>query len=68
MLQPGWKYFLNYETKWMNRDEIVDATYRSALALNKVKMAHGLITKATFEEVEKRILFLSMWWPKSTRP
>jgi radical SAM superfamily enzyme YgiQ (UPF0313 family) len=38
MLQPGWKYFLNYETKWMTRDEIVDSTYRSALALNKVKM------------------------------
>ena len=57
MLQPGWKYFLNYETEWMNRDEIVDATYHSALALNKVKMAHGLISKGTFEEVEKRILF-----------
>jgi B12-binding domain/radical SAM domain protein len=57
MLQPGWKYFLNYETKWMNRDEIVDSTYRSALALNKVKMQHGLITKKTYEEVEKRIIF-----------
>jgi B12-binding domain/radical SAM domain protein len=57
MLQPGWKYFLNYETDWMNRDEIVDATYNSALALNKVKMKHGLISRETFDEVEKRILF-----------
>ena len=48
MLQPGWKYFLNYETDWMNRDEIVDSTYRSALALNKVKMEHGLITRQTY--------------------
>lgn len=57
MLQPGWKYFLNYETDWMNRDEIVDATYRSALSLNRVKMERGLITSQTFDEVEKRILF-----------
>jgi B12-binding domain/radical SAM domain protein len=57
MLQPGWKYFLNYETKWMTRDEIVDSTYRSALALNKVKMEHGIITEAVYDRVEKRILF-----------
>jgi B12-binding domain/radical SAM domain protein len=57
MLQPGWKYFLNYETQWMNRDEIVDSTYRSALSLNKVKMEHGLITRAVYDQVEKRILF-----------
>jgi B12-binding domain/radical SAM domain protein len=57
MLQPGWKYFLNYETNWMNRDEIVDSTYRSALALNRVKMDHGIITKAVYEQVEKRVLF-----------
>jgi len=57
MLQPGWKYFLNYETQWMNRDEIVDSTYRAALSLNKVKMEHGLITRTTYEHLEKRILF-----------
>jgi hypothetical protein len=33
------------------------STYRSALALNKVKMQHGLITKKTCEEVEKRTIF-----------
>ncbi len=57
MLQPGWKYFLNYETKWLNRDEIVDSTYRSALALNRVKADHGLISKAVYDAVEKRIAF-----------
>ena len=41
----------------MNRDEIVDSTYRAALSLNKVKMGHGLITRAVYEQVEKRILF-----------
>jgi hypothetical protein len=57
MLQPGWKYFLNYETRWMNRDEIVDSTYQAALALNKVKMEHGLITRKTFDAVEQRVAF-----------
>ncbi len=57
MLQPGWKYFLNYETQWMNRDEIVDSTYQAALALNKVKMEHGLITRKTYDAVERRVAF-----------
>ncbi len=57
MLQPGWKYFLNYETRWMNRDEIVDSTYRAAISLNKVKMDRGLISRAVYNEVEQRALF-----------
>jgi hypothetical protein len=57
MQQPGWKYFLNYETKWMSRDEIVDSTYHGALALNKVKMAHGLISTDVYRELEKKIAF-----------
>ncbi len=57
MRQPGWKYFLNYETQWMNRDEIVDSTYRAALALNNVKAAHGLIPAETYRQVEKKIQF-----------
>ena len=57
MLQPGWKYFLNYETRWMSRDEIVDSTYHGALALNKVKMAHGLISGDVYRELEKKIVF-----------
>ncbi len=57
MQQPGWKYFLNYETKWMSRDEIVDSTYHGALALNKVKAAHGLISKDVYRELEKKIVF-----------
>ena len=57
MGQPGWKYFLNYETQWMSRDEIVDSTYRAALALNNVKAAHGLIPAETYRQVEKKIQF-----------
>lgn len=40
---PSWKYFLNYETEWMTRDEIVYTTYEAGLKLNDVKERHGLI-------------------------
>lgn len=43
MLMPSWKFALNYETKWMNRDEIVRATYDGALALLELKEQHGVI-------------------------
>jgi len=57
MEQPGWKYFLNYETQWMSRDEIVDSTYHASLALNKVKMAHGLISADAYRGLEKKIAY-----------
>jgi B12-binding domain/radical SAM domain protein len=43
MLMPSWKYSLNYETKWMTRDEIVKATYDGALALLAIKERYGVI-------------------------
>jgi B12-binding domain/radical SAM domain protein len=39
-----WKQFLNYETDWMNRDEIIDSTYEAALRLNDLKRKYGLIS------------------------
>jgi B12-binding domain/radical SAM domain protein len=43
MLMPSWKYTLNYETDWMTREEIVDATYEGALALLRFKEDFGAI-------------------------
>jgi B12-binding domain/radical SAM domain protein len=43
MLMPSWKYSLNYETKWMTRDEIVKATYDGALELLAIKERYGVI-------------------------
>lgn len=43
---PSWKYFLNYETEWMTRDDIVYTTYEAGLKLNEVKLKHGLIKAA----------------------
>jgi hypothetical protein len=45
MLRPSWKFSLNYETKWMTRDEIVKATYDGALKLLAIKKDYGVISR-----------------------
>ena len=55
LLSPNWKYVLNYETEWMNRDEIVASTYEAGLCLNSTKARYGLISRQRAEAVEKRI-------------
>jgi len=56
LVQPSWKYVLNYETQWMNRDQIVDSTYEAGLRLNRLKAAHGLVDPAQAQRTEARIL------------
>ena len=53
---PSWKYTLNYETKWMSRASIVDATYSSGLGLNRIKKRIGLIPADVADRTEQRIL------------
>jgi B12-binding domain/radical SAM domain protein len=55
MEHPSWKYFLNYETKWMNRDQIVDVTYQAGQRLNEIKYQYGQIDKQTYEKVNEKI-------------
>ncbi len=55
LLGPSWKQMLNYETKWMSRDQIVENTYQAALMLNQVKYRHGLLSRKTFEKIQSRI-------------
>jgi B12-binding domain/radical SAM domain protein len=52
---PSWKYILNYETEWMDRNEIVSSTYESGRRLNRLKAEFGLIDRKTAESVEMRI-------------
>ena len=56
LVQPSWKYVLNYETEWMNRDQIVDSTYEAGLRLNRLKAQYGLVDPAQAEHTETRIL------------
>ncbi len=55
LIAPSWKYTLNYETKWMNRDEIVESTYEAAEKLNILKIKYGLISENEGESLRKRI-------------
>ena len=55
LLQPSWKYMLNYETEWMSRDELVTSTYDAAFELNRLKAKYGLLKQKEAEKIEVRI-------------
>jgi len=55
LLSPSWKYILNYETEWMNRDEIVYCTYEAGKRLNHLKAEFGLIDPKIAESVGMRL-------------
>jgi radical SAM superfamily enzyme YgiQ (UPF0313 family) len=44
LVQPNWERLLNYETKWMTRSELVDATYDAGERLNELKLKYGRIS------------------------
>ncbi len=56
LLQPSWKYTLNYETNWMTRDQLVDSTYQAALQLNRIKLKWRVIPESEAARTEARIL------------
>ena len=53
--QNDWESTLNYETRWMTRAEIVDATYQAAERLNELKLRHGRINAETAAGVRNRL-------------
>jgi B12-binding domain/radical SAM domain protein len=55
LLSPSWKYILNYETQWMDRDAIVYSTYEAGKRLNRLKAEFGLIDRKTANSIEIRI-------------
>jgi B12-binding domain/radical SAM domain protein len=55
LIQPTWEYILNYETKWMTRRQLVDATYDAAERLNELKVQHGRLSKRRGRGVAKGI-------------
>ena len=56
LVQPSWKHILNYETRWMTREQLVAATYNAAEALNALKQTYGRIDPARGQEVADRIV------------
>ncbi len=55
LVAPSWKYVLNYETEWMDRHQLVDATYAAGRRLNQIKAEYGLVPKAQAAATEQRI-------------
>ncbi len=55
LLAPSWKHALNYETKWMDRNAIVSATYEAGRRLNLLKGEFGLIESHIAAATDKRI-------------
>ena len=59
LLAPSWKYVLNYETIWMNRDQIVAATYEAGRRMNQIKGEFGVIDPEVAEATDRRIAHAS---------
>ena len=55
LVQPTWERILNYETRWMTRRDLVEATYDAAERLNELKRAHGRIPARQARRVAGRI-------------
>jgi len=49
-----WESMLNYETEWMTRGEIVEATYAAAERLNELKRRYGRISDRRAAAVDSR--------------
>jgi B12-binding domain/radical SAM domain protein len=52
--EDDWESTLNYETNWMTRAEIVEATYAAGERLNELKRRHGRITEDRAARVRAR--------------
>lgn len=55
LVQPTWEQILNYETEWMTRSQLVEATYDAAERLNRLKLIHGRISQRQGETVARHI-------------
>jgi hypothetical protein len=53
--QRDWESILNYETRWMTRAEIVQATYDAAERLNELKRRYGRIAEDRAAAVRQRL-------------
>lgn len=55
LLAPSWRFTLNYETRWMTRQQIMDTTYQAILRLTRLKAKYGHISPQMARTQEWRI-------------
>jgi B12-binding domain/radical SAM domain protein len=53
--QPSWKYVLNYETRWLSRQDIMSVTYEAIIKLMQLKAKYGQIPTAMAQAQIERI-------------
>lgn len=56
LVQPSWKYIMNYESHSLSKDEMVDTMYEVGLRLNRLKGRLGTIEPEVVARTENRIL------------
>ena len=55
LVAPNWRDSLNYETRWMSRQQIMDSAYEAILGLNEIKANYGVIPKGMAALGQQRI-------------
>ena len=55
LLEPSWRYIMNYESDAMTPAELVDSTYQAAIDVNRVKVDVGVLTEQAAATTETRI-------------
>jgi B12-binding domain/radical SAM domain protein len=55
LLEPSWRYIMNYESDAMSKGELIDATYQAAIGVNRVKAVVGAIPADQAPQTEARI-------------
>lgn len=55
LLEPSWRYIMNYESEHMSKGELIDATYEAAIGVNRVKASVGAIPADVAPQTEARI-------------
>ncbi len=57
LTQPSWEYFLNYETHWMTRQDLVDVTYQAGKNMVLVKSDLDLISVQEKQDALQKLEF-----------
>ncbi|MBN1348042.1 TIGR04190 family B12-binding domain/radical SAM domain protein [candidate division KSB1 bacterium] len=55
LLKPSWKYMLSFETRWLDREAILQLTYEAGKRLSRIKHKFGLIDDAALATILNKI-------------
>ena len=55
LVQPSWKYIMNYESASLSSEELVDSTYDAAVGINALKARLGIVPPDVAAATEARI-------------